>query len=167
MRTNTDTAVRALAWFSLALGATEIICARPLARQLRMRGSENVLRAYGLREIATGVGLLTARDPRPWMWGRVAGDALDIATLAMRLQGKLGRNTPVVVALASVAGATVADAMTVRALQDESSQASREYQDYSARSGFPMGLSSARGVAREAASPPDYRMPEAMRPASR
>src|SRR5437868_4012914 len=119
MRTNTDTAVRALAWFSLALGATEIVCARPLARSLRMRGSENLLRAYGVREIATGLGLLTSRDPRPWMWGRVAGDALDIATLAMRLQGRLGRNTPVVVALASVAGATVADAMTVRALQDE------------------------------------------------
>lgn len=31
------------------------------------------MRLYGLREIATGVGILIAWDRKPWMWRRVAG----------------------------------------------------------------------------------------------
>ena len=71
----------ALGWFSLALGATELLAPRTLTRWLGMKGSEPLLRAYGLREIGTGIGILTAREPAGWMWGRVAGDALDMATL--------------------------------------------------------------------------------------
>ena len=37
-----------------------------------------VARAYGLREIGTGIGILASKDPSPWLWGRVAGDALDV-----------------------------------------------------------------------------------------
>ena len=28
-----------------------------------------------VREIGTGIGILTSKDPSPWLWGRVAGDA--------------------------------------------------------------------------------------------
>jgi hypothetical protein len=44
-----------------------------------------LIRAYGVREIATGAAILYQRDPTPWIWGRVAGDALDLATLAVGL----------------------------------------------------------------------------------
>lgn len=47
-----------------------------------MHGQERLIRAYGVREIAKGVGILTSPNPTPWLWGRVAGDALDLATLA-------------------------------------------------------------------------------------
>ena len=30
---------------------------------------------------ATGVGILASRSPAPWLWARVAGDGLDMATL--------------------------------------------------------------------------------------
>ena len=70
-----------LGWFSIALGLTELFCARGVARALGMRGREGLVRLYGIREIASGVGIFAARDQKPWMWGRVAGDAVDVATL--------------------------------------------------------------------------------------
>ena len=50
----------------------------------RVAGAPNLpmlTRACGLREIGTGIGILTSKDPSPWLWARVAGDALDIAAV--------------------------------------------------------------------------------------
>jgi hypothetical protein len=77
---------RYLGWFSLALGAPEVLAPRTLTRWLGMAGSEPVVSAYGVREIGSGVGALTSKNPAGWIWGRVAGDALDIATLAAGLR---------------------------------------------------------------------------------
>ncbi|HUP97146.1 MAG TPA: hypothetical protein VM073_04355 [Usitatibacter sp.] len=152
-----------LGWFSIGLGLAELLFARPLARAMGMRGQESVLRFYGVREIATGVGLLTARDRGPWVWGRVAGDALDVATLAANLDGnRKARN--VVVALGAVAGATALDVVTAKALTEIEPAKLRAVKDYSDRSGFPQGLEAARGSARDFAAPRDMRIPEPMRP---
>src|SRR4028118_2183053 len=78
----TDTLARGLGIFSIGLGIMEVAAPGALARWLGMRGQERLIQAYGLREIATGVGILASRDPTPWIWGRVGGDALDLATLA-------------------------------------------------------------------------------------
>src|SRR5438552_2377733 len=74
-----------LGWFSIALGTLEIFATRLLTERLGMYGSEPLVKLYGLREIATGIAILTAKDPTPWIWGRVAGDALDIGTLVAHL----------------------------------------------------------------------------------
>ena len=51
-----------------------------------------IARFYGLREVATGIGLLTAADPTPWVWGRVGDDALDLASLVGGYgRGRLGK----------------------------------------------------------------------------
>ena len=71
---------RALGWFSVALGLAELALPRRLARVAGVPNVPTLTRAYGVREIGTGIGLLTAKDPTPWLWGRVAGDALDVAT---------------------------------------------------------------------------------------
>jgi hypothetical protein len=63
-------------------GLAELLAPRAVARVTGMRRDERLLRAYGLRQIVAGVGLLTAKDPEPWLWARVGGDALDLATLA-------------------------------------------------------------------------------------
>ena len=42
-------------------------------------------RACGLRELGTGIGILTSKDPAPWLWGRVVGDALDVAAVGAGL----------------------------------------------------------------------------------
>ena len=77
-------AAQGLGIFSLALGVAELLAPRTLARMTGMHGRETLIRAYGLREIVNGIGLLSSADPRPWLWGRVAGDALDLSTLALR-----------------------------------------------------------------------------------
>ena len=74
--------VRGLGWFSIGLGLAEILAPRALSRGAGVVPRGGILRGYGMREIATGLGILLSRDPRPWLWGRVAGDALDVATVA-------------------------------------------------------------------------------------
>ena len=51
--------------------------AEALDAALGMEGRGNLIRSYGVREIAAGAGMLAPR-PRPafWVWARVAGDAL-------------------------------------------------------------------------------------------
>jgi hypothetical protein len=81
-RRSADQLARGLGWFSIGLGLAEVLAPRTLTRALGLHGQERLLQAYGLREIAMGVAILAAKDPTPWIWGRVAGDALDLATLA-------------------------------------------------------------------------------------
>lgn len=76
---------RFLGWFSIGLGAVELLAGRSVSRWLAIEESEDLLRGYGVRELATGAGLIASKQPTPWVWGRVAGDVLDIVTLAAGL----------------------------------------------------------------------------------
>jgi hypothetical protein len=77
-----DEVARGLGYFSIALGVAELSAPGAICRAAGIAGQEGVVRAYGTREIATGVAILASHDPTPWIWGRVVGDALDIATVA-------------------------------------------------------------------------------------
>ena len=99
------------------------------------RCSERVVRLYGAREIATGVGILLAWKRAPWVWARVAGDALDIATRAAR--PRLRR---------SPASRRVDIATAARLSREENAPPRRHY-DYSSRSGFPRPAAEMRGRA--------------------
>jgi hypothetical protein len=135
---------RALGWFSIALGVAELVAPRAVARACGMSGRETgVVRAYGAREVAAGVGLLKTQDPAPWLWARVAGDVLDIATVGYqgrREARKMG------FALAALAGVAVLDVMAARRAQQ--ARAPGPTRDYSDRSGFPKPAAQMRGVAR-------------------
>jgi len=51
-----------------------------VTRALGMEGHEGLVRAYGAREVSAGMlALFTERSLG--LWSRVAGDALDIATV--------------------------------------------------------------------------------------
>jgi hypothetical protein len=71
---------RALGWFSIGLGVTELLAPRLITRALGMQGSEGLVRAYGAREIGSGL-LSLSLEKGAGLWSRVAGDGLDIATL--------------------------------------------------------------------------------------
>jgi hypothetical protein len=77
---NTRACANGLGWFSIALGLTEIIAAKPLARALGLE-STKLLRAFGVREIASGIGLLMQERKGPWVWIRGGGDALELAVI--------------------------------------------------------------------------------------
>ncbi len=80
----TRTIANGLGWFSIALGATELLAAKPLARMLGM-SSPTLLRIFGVREIISGIGILSQERKGPWIWARVAGDALDLVALGSAL----------------------------------------------------------------------------------
>ena len=76
---NVQKRARLLGGFSLGLGLPEVVAPTTITRTLGTWSRPALVRsAYGLREIAAGVGLLSASTREPWMWARVAGDALDL-----------------------------------------------------------------------------------------
>lgn len=162
----TGALARGLGLFSLALGATELLAPRVLTRALGMEGREGVVRAYGLREIVSGIGILSSQNPAPWVWSRVAGDALDLATLTTGLTKDNDRKDRVGLAIAAVTGVTVLDMVCAQALSVEQRTLQPRFpvRDYSDRSGFPQSAAEMRGAARDFETPEEYRAPELMRP---
>jgi hypothetical protein len=104
------TLARGLGWFSIGLGAAEVLAPDSFTEFLGMdEDSRELVRFYGMREIASGIGILSQRQPTPWVWSRVAGDFLDIATLAATMTGDNPRRGRAAGALAMVAGVTALD----------------------------------------------------------
>jgi uncharacterized membrane protein len=103
----TNGAERFLGWFSIGLGITEILAPAAIAGVTGTKKRTGVVRLYGLREIAAGVGILTQRKKANWLWGRVAGDAIDIASIVRG--SRAGKRIATACSLAAVAGVTAAD----------------------------------------------------------
>lgn len=147
-----DRLARFLGWFSIGLGLMEIVAPGRLTRALGMEGSENTVRAYGLREIGAGIMSLSV-DKELGLWSRVAGDGLDLATLLPATDADNPKRDNVGLAVALVAGITLLDllaAQGVRARHREGDGMRRDYRD---RSGFPQGVQAARGAARTSKQP--------------
>lgn len=143
---------RGLGWFGIGLGLMELLASRRVARASGLRGGSLLLPLYGLREIASGAGLVTARNAArtaPWAWSRVAGDAIDIATLLAAAAAPRRRATRPLAALVAVAGVTLLDIACARTLRAEA-HAARQRTDYSGRSGLGPR---ANGAARVSAAP--------------
>lgn len=116
-----------LGYFSVGLGLIELLAPGRLCRALGLEGHETLIRAYGVREIAVGVAILGSQDPGPWLWGRVAGDALDLATLAAAgKQASSGQRGNLVMAAAAVVGVTALDIVCAQGLRAGQSDRGRE-----------------------------------------
>src|ERR1041384_6531653 len=150
-----DQIATGLGYFSIALGLTELLAPRAVSRAAGLEGHETVVQAFGAREIATGVAILTSHDATPWIWGRVAGDAADIATVVAGSQeGSPHReNTPW--ALLALAGVTALDVICAIGLTSEKGRPSTATANYRDRSGFPRGVEAARGAAQDFETPRD------------
>jgi hypothetical protein len=77
---------RGLGWFSLALGAAELLAPGSIKSKTGLPGPKAVLQAYGVREIAAGLAILCSSRPVGMVWARVGGDLLDLATAAPALR---------------------------------------------------------------------------------
>jgi hypothetical protein len=106
---------RGLGWFSIALGAAELLGSSRITRALGVKGGEGVVKAFGAREVATGAGLLKAPAHATRMWGRVAGDALDFGAVAL-VARKSRKRGALIGAAAFVAGAALIDTIVARGL---------------------------------------------------
>lgn len=108
---------RVLGWFSLGLGASGLLAPRPLARLIGVRPEGRapaVLRMFGLRELAVGVGVLLRPRRSGPLWARVVGDALDISTLAVATLRRKGSRGRAAAALVGLAGVTAIDILAAR-----------------------------------------------------
>lgn len=162
-RSAADNLASGLGWFSIGLGLVELLAPQVLTRRLGQEGHETILRLYGAREIVNGIGLLAATNRAPWLWGRVGGDALDVATLLVgRRSGARSGNFRV--AFAAVLGVAALDLICAQILSSPAPPAPRRLADYRSRSGLPRPPHLMRGAARDFEVPRDMRIPEAMRP---
>jgi uncharacterized membrane protein len=97
----------------VGLGLAELAAPEAIARFLGVRDDgENcaTIRACGMRELATGVGVLGQPNNAGWLWARLGGDVMDLALLGGALrQG--GSPTNVGIAAAAVAGITLLDGL--------------------------------------------------------
>lgn len=160
-----DRLARALGWFSIGLGVAQMLAPRRMTRALGMRGQEGLMRAYGAREVASGVLALSV-DPSVGLRSRMVGDAVDAATLIAALRPGNPKRDNVMLALAMVAGVTMLDILADQALKArhgrEQARPLRRIAPNTAarpgdRSGFPQGLARARGAARDFVVPEDFR----------
>jgi uncharacterized membrane protein len=100
-----------LGWFSVGLGALELIAPRAVARAIGLEPTptwNGLLRFFGVREIATGAGILANPKSKEWVGMRIGGDALDLATLGVALT-QSQRPSRTLAATAFVVGAAVLD----------------------------------------------------------
>lgn len=162
--TSANSMALGLGVFSIGLGLMEVLVPGKLARGLGMEGQEKTIFGYGLREMATGIGILASKDPTPWIWGRVGGDALDLATLGAAMHPDNPKRQNVALAVAAVLGATAADVYCAQRLSRDSAEPLPPVRDYSDRSGLPRPAGAMRGAASDFAAPPQFRTPEALRP---
>jgi hypothetical protein len=99
---------RGLGWLSIGLGLIDTFGRRGVARKTGLP-NEPLIALYGLREIISGIGLVAARDPMPWVWARVGGDALDLGTLAAGVSERNPERNGALAGLLMVVGITAID----------------------------------------------------------
>src|SRR5437763_8553854 len=148
---------KGLGWFSIGLGLAEIVAPRQLTRALGMQDSESLVRAYGFREIASGLVTLSP-DKHIGLCSRLAGDALDVATLLRGMRDDNPKRGNVTVALAMVLGVTLLDFLGAQGVRMRHTRTRGKRRLYHDRSGFPKGIQAAKGAARNFQAPREMRV---------
>src|SRR3954468_18212657 len=110
-----------LGWFSVGLGLAELLAPDFVARLIGIdeERHERLLRAYGVREIAAGVGILTRPKPTYWLWNRVIGDAIDLASLGKAMRAPENNKTRLTGAALAVVGVMALDIICSISLTSE------------------------------------------------
>jgi len=155
--TGSDKLARALGWFSIGLGVAELVAPGRIARMLGLRGKEGLIRAYGARELASAVPTLSI-DKQVGLASRIAGDAIDLGTLASALHRDNPKRDTAAIATAFVLGITLLDLVAYAGVKAAHRRGPGSNRDYSDRSGLPRGPQASRGLARkDFSTPADYR----------
>jgi uncharacterized membrane protein len=121
--TTDQTTARGLGYLSLGLGLSQLLAPRWFARTVGVEGrSDNatIVRLIGVRELLAGAGLLTSRNPKPWVWLRVGGDVMDLALLGRAAGGGRVEAGRVNGALAGAVAVTAMDVASGLGLGDGS-----------------------------------------------
>lgn len=98
-----------LAALSFGLGLAEILAPNAIARGLGAPQFAGMVRGFGVREVISGAGFTARPTASLNAWGRVAGDVLDLAALAMVMRAPGSRKGAAWGGIALVSGALLAD----------------------------------------------------------
>lgn len=118
-----------LGWLSVGLGALQLCAPNTVARAIGVEPSpvwNGVLRFFGVRELATGAGILANPTSKEWVGMRVGGDALDLATLGVAMTQSV-RPARTLAATAFVLGATVLDLLGTERVAERRKAPTRDY----------------------------------------
>ena len=127
-KTNADGMAHFLGWFSLGLGLAQVVAPEAMSRLIGIADAEDnapLMRTMGMREMAKGIGILSTPRPEKWVWGRVAGDALDLAALGKVMANPRNDRSKAMGATLAVLGVTALDYYCARQLARISDDAVR------------------------------------------
>lgn len=120
---------KGLGWFSLGLGVAELAAPQILAKLIGVENdprSRLIMRLFGAREVAAGLGIFARPKHPAGTVNRLVGDALDIGALVWALSSR--KHTSVqrlTLALASVATVTALDALATKRLAKSRKQSAQ------------------------------------------
>ncbi len=118
-----------LGWLSIGLGLFELAAPVTLSRLVGVgkpraaaaparrpeSGSSStialVLRGLGVREVASGVGILTRPRPAVWLWSRVVGDMMVLSLLGLALSSRRASRIRLAGATAAMLGISALDVL--------------------------------------------------------
>ncbi|HEX8111573.1 MAG TPA: SRPBCC family protein [Kofleriaceae bacterium] len=109
--------IRGLGWLGVTLGVTELVIPRLLASAIGVDpdgAAPAILRAMGVREIASSSAVLLRPDHPSPRWARVIGDAIDLGLLGLALTTPGTGKRRLGMALGMVAGVTALDVLAAR-----------------------------------------------------
>jgi hypothetical protein len=120
---------KSLGVLGIGAGALEALAPELVAELLGVEKNRNVaagLRGNGLREIATGIGLLSGKAPHGWMWARAGGSLLALGLLADGLSSRRARRDRLWMSIGAVAGLALLEGLTAYNLRAEGPAAADE-----------------------------------------
>jgi len=106
-----------LGWFSIGLGVSQIVMPRVVSKICGVDdsdGNTTLMRTLGMREVASGVGILSQDRPTTWLWARVAGDLMDLALLGKVISNGENHRGRTSFAIANVLGVLALDALAAQ-----------------------------------------------------
>jgi uncharacterized membrane protein len=122
-----ETLNRSLGWFSIGLGLTQMLAPKALGRAIGVGDQSTIMRLCGMREIATGVGLLSGAAPAAFSTSRVLGDVMDLALLGASLRSPQANPSRIAAAATAVASVTAVDMYASKLdIQDSMARAAQD-----------------------------------------
>ncbi len=124
-----DKLARGLGWFSIGLGAAELLMPRIMARiaGINPDKNESLIRMLGVREIASGVAIFAQGErPAEAIWSRVVGDAMDLASLGVAFASLDSKKLNLAFVTANVLAVTALDVICAQELTRKDGVSSRK-----------------------------------------
>ncbi|HEU4930912.1 MAG TPA: SRPBCC family protein [Pyrinomonadaceae bacterium] len=110
---------KGLGWFSVGLGLAELLAPRAIANISGVSNKHTgLIRLYGLRELASGIGIFAQKKPTEAIWSRVAGDAIDLASLGVACSAPDAKRGRVTFATVNVLAVTALDVICAMQLSN-------------------------------------------------